>query len=53
MSNNAELDPEPFFCTAINGRHAREHEGYVYFEPRPEYSQNEDDYPDDIWGPED
>lgn len=30
-------------------RHARCHEGDVHFNPRPEYVQDEDKYPSDIW----
>ena len=34
-------------------RHARCHEGDVHFEPRSEYSQDPEDYPDSIWNDED
>lgn len=43
------LDPEPWACyqagaTAPWARHAEEHEGYVYFEPRPGYEQDQEKY---------
>lgn len=34
-------------------RHARCHEGDVHFNPRPEYEQDPEMYPDSIWEEED
>lgn len=50
------LDPEPWSCWPMNTypgtveiRHTRNHEGYVEFEPRPEYEQDEDAYPEEVF----
>jgi len=55
MSDTKPLDPEPFACYNFTtdstpwDRHAFCHEGYVYFEPREGYEQDEERYPDEIF----
>lgn len=49
------LDPEPWTCwpygdSRFEIRHAQEHEGYVEWGPRPEYEQDQDAYPDEVFG---
>lgn len=48
------LDPFPWSCwplgsAIIEQRHARNHEGYVEFEPRPEYEQDPEKYPAEVF----
>lgn len=48
------LDPTPWACYQPGDsepwtHHEREHEGYVYFEPRDGYEQNPDVYPDEFF----
>lgn len=49
MSTTPPLDPEPWFCLTSGFRHEHCHEGYVYWEPREGYAQDEDDYPAEIF----
>lgn len=48
------LDPLPWSCwpqgdSTNELRHDRQHEGYVVFEPRPEYEQDENAYPEEVF----